>query len=273
MKKQVTGYSFQGGNSENSQSQMDCIPTFELPQHLQDIIQRRSAFTEHEICKYILGTPLKKRTLNQVPKIHVINSFTSLDQATDMQTDDSPTTQNRMPPVMISIEDQNTKDITNLIGSKFGNRLILKLAPKHLKCTALDNQSYQDLITYLQNNELNFYKTTPKSMRSLKTGDYGFLRNQSLRNPLNHHHQVTAKGKPTVSNLETIHTTNSTQPIMSQTIQEKKISIMPVFTHERNEAEVYLSPSDVFTRMSLILTALGHIPSLLFIHLSGDEDF
>ncbi|GIY86526.1 hypothetical protein CEXT_657771 [Caerostris extrusa] len=85
-----------------------------------------------------------------------------------MQTDDSPTTQNRMPPVMVNIKDHNAKDITKLIGSEFGYRLILKLAPKHLKCTALDNQSYQDLITYLQNNELNFYKTTPESMRSLK---------------------------------------------------------------------------------------------------------
>ncbi|GIY87024.1 hypothetical protein CDAR_591871 [Caerostris darwini] len=89
MEKQVTGYSFQGGNSENSQSQMDCIPTFELLQHLQDIIQRRSAFTEHEIC-----TPLKKpRTLNQVPEIPFINSITPLDQATDIQTDDSPKTE------------------------------------------------------------------------------------------------------------------------------------------------------------------------------------
>ncbi|GIY49640.1 hypothetical protein CEXT_42761 [Caerostris extrusa] len=81
MEKQVTGYFFQGGNSENgsSQSQMDCeeypaklkklsvkrdtmfnalkndIPTFDLPQHLQDIIQTCSAFTEHKICEYILG--------------------------------------------------------------------------------------------------------------------------------------------------------------------------------------------------------------------------
>ncbi|GIY42275.1 hypothetical protein CEXT_699671 [Caerostris extrusa] len=94
-------------------------------------------------------------------EIPVINSSTPLDQATDMQTDDSSTTQNRMPPVMVNIEDQNAKDITNLIGSEFGNRLILKLASKHLKCTALDNESYQDLITYLQNKELNFYKLPP----------------------------------------------------------------------------------------------------------------
>ncbi|GIY58131.1 hypothetical protein CDAR_431881 [Caerostris darwini] len=119
-------------------------------------------------------SPLKKhtakrpRTLNQVPEILFINSFTPLDQATNMQTDDSPTTQKRMPPVMVNIEDQNAKNITKLIGLEFGNRLILKFAPKHLKCTALDNQSYQDLISYLQNNELNFYKTTPKSMRSLR---------------------------------------------------------------------------------------------------------
>ncbi|GIX81135.1 uncharacterized protein CG3556 [Caerostris extrusa] len=50
-----------------------------------------------------------------------------------MQTDDSPPFQNRMPPVMVNIEDQNAKDITNLIGSEFGNRFILNLAPKHLK--------------------------------------------------------------------------------------------------------------------------------------------
>ncbi|GIX82227.1 hypothetical protein CEXT_302851 [Caerostris extrusa] len=47
--------------------------------------------------------------------------------------------------LIVNIEDQNAKDITNLIGSEFGNRLILKLAPKHLKCTALDNQSYKIL--------------------------------------------------------------------------------------------------------------------------------
>ncbi|GIY49641.1 hypothetical protein CEXT_42771 [Caerostris extrusa] len=116
----------------------------------------------------------ENETDETIPEIPVINSFTPLDQATDIQTDDSPTTQNRMPSVMVNIEDQNAKDITNLIGSEFGNRLFLKLAPKHLKCTALDNQSYQDLITYLQNNEFKlmnfFYKTTPKSMWSLKVG-------------------------------------------------------------------------------------------------------
>ncbi|GIX77245.1 hypothetical protein CEXT_808011 [Caerostris extrusa] len=53
-------------------------------------------------------TAKKPRTLNQVPEIPVINSFTPLDQATDMQPDDSPTIQNRMPPVMVTIEDQNT---------------------------------------------------------------------------------------------------------------------------------------------------------------------
>ncbi|GIX92025.1 hypothetical protein CDAR_268471 [Caerostris darwini] len=100
-----------------------------------------------------LHTTKKPGTLNQVLEIPVVNSFTPLDQAADMQTDDSPTTQNKMHPVMVNIEDQNVKDITNLIGSEFGKRFILKLAPKHLKCTALDNQSYQDLITYLENNE------------------------------------------------------------------------------------------------------------------------
>ncbi|GIY73191.1 hypothetical protein CDAR_568561, partial [Caerostris darwini] len=133
VEKQVTGYTFQGGNSENgsSQSQMDC--------------EEYSAKLKH--------TTKKPGTLNQVPEIPVVNSFTPLDQAADMQTDDSPTTQNKMHPVMVNIEDQNVKDITNLIGSEFGKRFILKLAPKHLKCTALDNQSYQDLITYLENNE------------------------------------------------------------------------------------------------------------------------
>ncbi|GIY58129.1 hypothetical protein CDAR_431871 [Caerostris darwini] len=92
MENQVTGYSFQGGNSENgsSQSQMDCeeysaklkklcvlrdtmfnalkndIPTFDLPQHLQDIIQRRSTFTEHEICKYILEAEEKILSSHQM---------------------------------------------------------------------------------------------------------------------------------------------------------------------------------------------------------------
>ncbi|GIY64263.1 hypothetical protein CEXT_497051 [Caerostris extrusa] len=74
----------------------------------------------------------------EVPEMHVINSFTPLVQATDMQTDDSPTTQNRIPPVMVNIEDQNAKDITNLIGSEFGNRLYPKIGSKasQVYCTS-----------------------------------------------------------------------------------------------------------------------------------------
>ncbi|GIY86527.1 hypothetical protein CEXT_657781 [Caerostris extrusa] len=42
------------------------IPTFDLPQHLQDIIQRRSTFTEHEICKYILEAEEKILSTHQM---------------------------------------------------------------------------------------------------------------------------------------------------------------------------------------------------------------
>ncbi|GIY56703.1 hypothetical protein CDAR_591941, partial [Caerostris darwini] len=74
---------------------------------------------EHE--KFL--SPLKRRTVKTPstsnPEIPVVNSFTPLDQVTDMQTDDSQTTQNRMYPVMVNIADQNTKDITNLIESEF----------------------------------------------------------------------------------------------------------------------------------------------------------
>ncbi|GIY40093.1 hypothetical protein CDAR_38441 [Caerostris darwini] len=59
----------------------------------------------------------------------------------------------KKPPVLVSIEDQNAEVITSFIDSEFGNRLIL---------------TYQDLMLFLKDKELNFFKTTPKFLKPIK---------------------------------------------------------------------------------------------------------
>ncbi|GIY01723.1 hypothetical protein CDAR_254661, partial [Caerostris darwini] len=84
-------------------------------------------------------TAKKSKISSPEPELPLSNSFTPIDEAVDMPADDElPIVQRRMPPVMISTEEQDVKLITNLIGSEFGSRLILKLSAKYIKCTALD---------------------------------------------------------------------------------------------------------------------------------------
>ncbi|GIY87266.1 hypothetical protein CEXT_309431 [Caerostris extrusa] len=115
--------------------------------------ERQLPFHEGCMLDSIIKKPASEMTEPELP------FSTTIDEAVYMPADDElPIVQRRMPPVMVSTEEQDVKLITNLIGSEFGTRLILKLSVKYMKCTALDNE---DLIQFIKINELNFFKTTP----------------------------------------------------------------------------------------------------------------
>ncbi|GIY85965.1 hypothetical protein CDAR_412441 [Caerostris darwini] len=86
--------------------------------------------------KQVTGYPSR-----EVPEIPFINSITPLDQATDIQTDDSPKTECLQSWSTLKTKMPRTSQI--LSDLKLAFDIHLKLAPKHLKCTALDNQSYK----------------------------------------------------------------------------------------------------------------------------------
>ncbi|GIY71436.1 hypothetical protein CEXT_377281 [Caerostris extrusa] len=86
-----------------------------------------------------------------------------------MITDEEPlNTQPRMSPVMVNIENQGIKLLNNLIGAEFPNRINLKISSKFIKRMAINNQAYQDLINFRSLKELNYFRTTPKSLCPLK---------------------------------------------------------------------------------------------------------
>ncbi|GIY75397.1 hypothetical protein CEXT_474641 [Caerostris extrusa] len=99
-------------------------------------------------CKETYGQKQKISTLE--PELSTHNSFTPLDEAVAMITDEGPlNTQPRMSPVMVNIENQDIKLLINLIGTEFPNRINLKISSKFIKRIAINNQAYQDILNFL----------------------------------------------------------------------------------------------------------------------------